>query len=152
MPIDLARLPTAADQLSDAWLGAALHASGALPAGARVASHSAQPLGAGGGLIGAAARVALRYAGDAGGAPERLIAKFPSPVPANRAVAETYDMYGREVRFYQELSGSTPIGHPRCYFAARAPSSSDFVLLLEDSPTCASATRSRAAISRTPRW
>jgi hypothetical protein len=130
--IDLSRLPQSADQLTPAWLTDVLRASGALPAGGRVAAVDAQPLAAGGGLIGVVARARLGYSGDAGAAPRTLIAKFPSPVAANRAVADTYDMYGREVRFYSELAAATPLPHPHCYFAGRAPSSSDFVLLLED--------------------
>ncbi len=132
MPIDLTRLPTSAEQLTPEWLTAALRSGGGLGAGERVAACEVRPLGAGGGLIGIVARVKLRYVGEAPGAPRQLIAKFPSPIAANRAVADTYDMYGREVRFYQELSATTPLLHPRCYLAARAPESSDFVLLLED--------------------
>lgn len=132
MTIDLSRLPQSAEQLTPAWLTAALRSGGVLGAGASVATCEARPLGAGGGLIGVVARAQLRYAGDAPSAPATLIAKFPSPVAANRAVAETYDMYGREVRFYQELAAATSLPHPRCYFAGRAPRGSDFVLLLED--------------------
>jgi len=130
--IDTSRLPTSAAQLTPEWLTSALRSNGVLRGDARVAQCEARALGAGGGLIGVVAKARLDYAGDADGAPRTLIAKFPSPVAANRAVAETYDMYGREVRFYQELSATTSLPHPRCYFAARAPSGSDFVLLLED--------------------
>lgn len=132
MAIDTTHLPTSAEALTPAWLTDALHSSGVLEAGARVASCDARPLGAGGGLIGLVARVRVEYAGAPGAAPREMIAKFPSPVAANRAVADTYDMYGREVRFYQEFSATTRLGHPRCYFAARSPANSDFVLLLED--------------------
>jgi len=132
VPIDLERLPQSAEQLSAAWLSDALRAGGVLPAAARVASVDARPLGAGGGLIGVVAKAHVGYSGDPGDAPRTLIAKFPSQVAANRAVADTYDMYGREVRFYQELSPTTRLPHPRCYFAARSARSSDFVLLLED--------------------
>jgi hypothetical protein len=130
--IDRTKLPQSADALTASWLTEALHEGGSLPRTSRVAHCDARPLGAGGGLIGVVGRVSLEYDGAAGVAPRTLIAKFPSPVAANRAVADTYDMYGREVRFYQELSPATTLPHPRCHFAARAPASSDFVLLLED--------------------
>ena len=132
MTIDLERLPQTAEQLSAAWLTEVLHSTGALAPSARVASVDARPLGVGGGLIGVVAKVHLTYSVDVGAAPRTLIAKFPSQIPSNRAVADTYDMYGREVRFYQELSPATRIPHPRCYFAGRSAKSSDFVLLLED--------------------
>jgi hypothetical protein len=130
--IDSTRLPLSADALTASWLTEALRSSGTLGASARVSRCDAKPLGAGGGLIGVVARVVLDYEGAAASAPRTLIAKFPSPVASNRAVADTYDMYGREVRFYSELSPTTPLPHPRCYLAARAPTSSDFTLLLED--------------------
>lgn len=132
MTIDPSKLPQRAEELSAAWLTEALHANGVLPAAARVAAVDARPLGAGGGLIGVVARAQLTFTGNPGDAPRTLIAKFPSPIAANRAVADTYDMYGREVRFYRELAATTPLPHPRCYFAERSPTSSDFVLLLED--------------------
>jgi len=132
MGIDLTRLPQSAEAISAAWLTDALRSSGAIGSSTRVARCDAKPLGAGGGLIGVVARVALEYAGEAGSAPRTLIAKFPSPIASNRAVADTYDMYGREVRFYSELAAATPLPQPRCFFAGRAPTSSDFVLLLED--------------------
>jgi len=132
LPIDTTRLPASAEQLTPVWLTDALRTGGVLDAGASVAKCEVRPLGAGGGLIGVVAKVRLDYAGAADGAPRTLIAKFPSPVAANRAVAETYDMYGREVRFYQELSAKTSLPHPHCYYAACAPRGSDFVLLLED--------------------
>jgi hypothetical protein len=126
------RLPIGVDQIDAAWLTDALRRSGVLAADAFVATCDARPLGAGGGLIGSLARAHVGYSGIATDAPRQLIVKFPSSVPANRAVADAFDMYGREVRFYQTLAATTSLGHPRCYFAARAADSSDFVLLLED--------------------
>ncbi len=125
-------LPRDAAALTPEWLSAVLRDGGMLGPDARVAGCHAVPLGAGGGLIGVVAKATLTYEGDAGTAPRMLIAKFPSPVAANRAVADTYDMYGREVRFYKHLSATTRLPHPRCYFAAQALDCSDFVLLLED--------------------
>jgi hypothetical protein len=130
--IDESRLPGSAEALTPDWLTEALMRGGVLGPTGRVSACEAAPLGAGGGLIGLVARVNVDYEGDADGAPRSLIAKFPSPLEANRTVAETYDMYGREVRFYRELAAYTPLPHPRCYFAAQAPQGSDFVLLLED--------------------
>jgi len=126
------RLPSAVEQFDAAWLTDALHAGGGLAAETFVAACEARPLGLGGGLIGSLARVRIEYGGAPTDAPTSLIAKFPSTVAANRAVADAFDMYGREVRFYQTLAATTSLGHPRCYFAARAATNSDFVLLIED--------------------
>jgi len=132
MAIDVTRLPGNVSSLDAAWLTDALRSSGVLSADSFVAACDAQPLGAGAGLIGMLGRVHLTFGGAPTGAPTRMIVKFPSAVPANRAVADAFDMYGREVRFYQTLASTTSIGHPRCYFAASAPTTTDFVLVLED--------------------
>ena len=132
MAIDTSRLPADAASLDPVWLTQALRSSGVLSSNSFVAACNAQQLGAGAGLIGMLARAQLTYGGAPTDAPTRMICKFPSTVAANRAVADAFDMYGREVRFYQSLAETTSIGHPRCYFAVSAPSTSDFVLLLED--------------------
>jgi hypothetical protein len=132
MAIDITHLPADVSNLDAAWLTEALRASGVLSGNSFVATCNAQQLGAGAGLIGMLGRVHLSYSGAPTDAPTRLIVKFPSNVPANRAVADTFNMYGREVRFYQTLAATTCIGHPHCYFAASATTNSDFVLLLED--------------------
>ena len=132
MAIDISRLPADVASLDAAWLTQALRISGVLSMRSFVAACDAQQLGAGAGLIGAVGRVQLTYGGAPTDAPTRMICKFPSAVTANRAVADAFDMYGREVHFYQSLAATTSLGHPRCYFAASATSTTDFVLLLQD--------------------
>ena len=132
MAIDFNRLPKNGDELTPQWLTEALRSSGTLSAGTHVATCSAEPLGAGGGLIAMLGRVRLTYGGEPTQAPTCMILKFPSSAPENRAVADTFDMYGREVRFYQTLAAETSIGLPQCYFAISAETSSDFVLMIED--------------------
>ena len=64
--------------------------------------------------------------------PRTLIPKFPTPTLENRAVANMYDMYGREFRFYTQVAPAVPLRSPVCYHAEFDPTNSDFVLLLED--------------------
>ena len=47
-------------------------------------------------------------------------------------VAETFDMYGRELRFYARLADQTTARTPAVYCAEYDPESSDFALLIED--------------------
>lgn len=62
-----------------------------------------------------------------------MIAKFPSPIPENRATGVTHHLYRREVRFYQKLARKAAIRSPTCYYGVLADDGSDdFVLLLED--------------------
>jgi aminoglycoside phosphotransferase (APT) family kinase protein len=108
------------DQLTSAWLSQAL--------GYTVHSCSVETLGEGGGLLGMVTRVTL----ESDGGPRTIIAKFPTQAPENRVVAETYDMYGREYRFYTQIAPTVPIRAPTCYHAQFNADNSDFVLLLED--------------------
>lgn len=114
------RFPTSPDQLSTDWLRHAL--------GFALSDFEVEPLGAGSGIIGLVTRVHL--ASPAG--PPSIIAKFPSPVAENRAVAQTYDMYGREVAFYRGIAPGISLRVPTCYYADLDRDTGDFVLLLED--------------------
>jgi len=116
--------PAAPDALTRRWLSAAL--------GTAVDAFDLAPLGEGVGVIGSVNRVRLRGAG----APASVIIKFPSPSADNRAVAQTYDMYGREVKFYREQAELVPVRTPHCYAAEFDAGSGDFVLLLEDLGSC----------------
>lgn len=114
------RFPTTPEELTATWLSERL--------GYQVRSFTVEPLGEGGGLLGLVTRAHL----DAGEGPATLIAKFPTKTQENRDVATTYDMYGREYRFYTQVAPHVPLRAPTCYFAAFNPENSDFVLLLED--------------------
>lgn len=112
--------PTSPEALSADWLGEALQQT--------VQGFGVEHFGEGAGVMGQVTRVHL----DGDGPVRSIIAKFASPAPENRAVAATYDMYGREVRFYQNIAPRIALRTPACYFAWHDPESNDFVLLLED--------------------
>lgn len=111
--------PVSPTGLSNEWLSKAL--------GYPVHSFEVEPLSEGGGLLGLVTR--LHLSADDG--PETMIAKFPAETE-NRAVAEIYDMYGREYRFYTQVAPTVPMRSPRCFHASFNPDNSDFLLLLED--------------------
>ncbi len=112
--------PTSPDQLTREWLSSAL--------GCHVNGFEVEPFGAGAGIMGQVTRVRLN--GDF--SKDTIIAKFPSPAAENREVARTYDMYGKEVRFYQSIAKTVPLRTPECYFAAHNRENQDFVILMED--------------------
>lgn len=112
--------PKTTTELTAEWLSAEL--------GHPVSSFKVAPLGEGIGVVGLVTRVTL--VSESG--PTSVIAKFPSLVPENRAVGETYDMYGREYRFYTDIAPKIPLRIPHCYHASYNPDTHDFVLLLED--------------------
>lgn len=116
----LSNFPTSPEELSAEWLGSKL--------GHTVNAFRIEPMGEGGGLLGLVTRVHL----ESNDGPASLIAKFPTKTEENRAVATTYDMYGREYRFYTQVAPNVPLRAPECYHAEFNPDNSDFVLLLED--------------------
>jgi hypothetical protein len=103
------------------WIEAALQS--ALPGASVAAVVSVDPIGTG--QMASCYRITLE---GAGGAPQRLIAKVPSP--GTSAVAE--GGYRNEVRFYQHVAPHATGRIARCYYAAMEPSGPRFVLLLED--------------------
>ena len=116
----MASFPSAPEQLDAAWLSAAL--------GHPVADFRVSHFSEGAGVVGLVTRVHLTAAQG----PPSIIAKFPSPTAENRAVAHTYNMYGREVHFYQKTAKTISLRTPICHHAEFDPQTQDFVLLLED--------------------
>ena len=119
MDVEL-EFPTAPEQLTTAWLSEVL--------GYQVDDFRVEEFGAGAGIIGMVTRVHLTSEHG----PDSIIAKFPSPAEENRAVAATYDMYQREINFYQDLAQHISLRVPDCYYARFNPEANLFVLLMED--------------------
>lgn len=116
--------PTQPDALTTAWLDQTLKAR----LNTTVTDFSVEFFGEGAGIIGQVTR--LRLATTEG---ERtVIAKFPSPAEENRGVAAIYDMYGREILFYEEIADLVSLRVPDCYFTAFNAESQDFIILMED--------------------
>lgn len=118
------RFPKGPEELTADWLSSVT--------GTDVRSFHVAPLGEGVGVIGWVNRVEL----DTDAGPRSVIAKFAARAPENRAVASTYDMYGREVRFYRNVASRLPIRTPVCLAAEHDPDTDDFVLVLEDLRDC----------------
>ena len=112
-------IPQSIDDLTPAWLTAALRAGGHLGP-ARVASVSSEVLGEGEGFVGQVVRLRLAYAEGDGG-PDSLIAKLPTRVAENRQLGEALGAYEREIRFYRELADRVPIRKPVCFHASMDP-------------------------------
>ncbi len=125
-------IPATPDDLTKQWLTGALHAGGRLAPGATVARFDFERVGEGVGFVGHIVRLRMRYDGDAAGAPPTLIAKFPSPDPGAREIANLYGMYEREVRFYTDVGSAVGMRAAECYYCAMEPERDLYVLLLED--------------------
>ena len=124
--------PTHPTELTTQWLTEALEAAGVLH-GAQVTGFTTTPVGEGIGMLGILVRVALSYDRPAPGAPQTLIAKFPSDVPTNREVGVTYRLYEREVNFYTRVRPQIEgLAAPECFGGQYEPATGDSFLLLED--------------------
>ena len=124
-------IPATMDEVTPAWLTAALRESGVLKT-ATVTSADRVTIGVGVGLLGDIARVTLTYDRDEPGAPATLVAKIPTADPGGRGIAQMLGFYEKEARFYTTLADQCAIGSPRCYYAAMKPEEVLFIILMED--------------------
>lgn len=124
--------PTHPGELTEAWLTETLRASGTLDPATSVSGFTTEPVGEGIGMLGVLVRVRLAYEPPAPNAPVSLIAKFPTTVAGNRAVAMAFRLYEREIRFYLDIAPQVEVSAPRCYGGEIDPVSGDAVLILED--------------------
>ena len=108
-----------------------LHAQGLSPA-SRIESFTLETIGEGVGFTSHLARLRLRYAGQADGAPASLVAKWSSSDPKVLAWMKRIRLYEREARFYTELADSSRLRTPHCFHAACDPDTGGCLLLLED--------------------
>ena len=116
--------------LTAAWLTAKLRQSGLLPAGLAIGEVAREQVGDGAGMMSELARLHLTYDGDAAQLPKSIVAKFPSRNPTNRAIAMSYNLYEREVRYFAELDPRTTAYSPNAFVSEIQ--GDNFLILMED--------------------
>jgi hypothetical protein len=125
----VAEPPAAADELTPAWLAAALD-------GAAVERIEVEPLGPGVGFLGDVARVRLAYREGGVTGPDTVIVKFPPADPGGRQVGAMLNVWAREQAFYQQIAPASPGAQvPHCHHVAADPERGRWVLVLEDCPS-----------------
>jgi hypothetical protein len=123
-------IPNAAVGITAPWLTSVLRASRRdLP---EIASMEVQRIAKGVGVLSEIYRLKLRYSGDGGAGPPSLIVKIPPQHQVIRNIAAADGFFEREVTFYRDLAGATPVRSAACYGAAYDPATANFVLVLED--------------------
>ncbi|MET0910604.1 MAG: phosphotransferase [Ilumatobacteraceae bacterium] len=127
----MSSFPTQPGDVTPEWLTAQLRDAGTLADGQTITEFRSEPVGEGAGMLGVIARLHLEYEGEPGPI-SSVVVKCATPTVANRAVAMTFHMYEREVRFFSELADRMRTGIPECYGAEIDVATGDFVLLLED--------------------
>jgi len=127
---DTVTLPSLPGGFTSAWLTQLLRAEGMIPAATQVARVDIAQVGEGVGMMSELCKLLLTYEGDANGAPTSFIAKYPSQNPTNREVAMSFNLYEREVRYFQELDPLTSALSPVAHVAHLQ--GDNFLLLLQD--------------------
>ncbi|MEX2372439.1 MAG: phosphotransferase, partial [Dehalococcoidia bacterium] len=128
IPVAASPIPSRLTDLEASWLTDALRACDAIGESCRVESIDVKQLGEGEGFLGELGRVRITYA-PAGAGPESVIAKFPSPIPENRALGMVFASYEKEILVYSELAPHFTVKIPRCYFGAYdAPKRSEAIV------------------------
>ena len=119
-------LPPTHDDITVDWLTQTVRGAGV---DATVGSFTRRAMGEGVGMMTALELVDLDY--DDGEGPATVVVKLPAANGANRAVALAFDLYRREVLFYQNVAERTSAGTPRVLLA-QVDSADEFALVLED--------------------
>ena len=123
--------PVSPEALTKEWLDQILDESASLSEGERLESFSFENISEGVGLLGIVVRVHLTY-NKTGKGPTSLVVKFATDAPENRELANTMNLYEREVIFFNEIAKGLEIPIPKCYFAAMDFDSGSDVIVLED--------------------
>ena len=123
-----------AEWLNDALFNSALlnskMANARIPTTSRIIAVSQSGVGDGVGMMSELSRLNLTWSTPSPGLPTSLIAKYASTNPTNRAAANGFHVYEREVRYFLEVDAVTTMRTPRCYFARLE--SDNYLLLMED--------------------
>ena len=106
--------PITPEGLNKEWLNQILHESGSLSEGEKVESFSFENISEGVGLLGIVVRVHLTY-DKVSKAPASLVVKFATDAMENRELANTMNLYEREVIFFNEIAQGLDIPIPKCY-------------------------------------
>jgi len=124
-------IPVSAQELTPEWLTWALRQGGRLADG-QVTSASPEEIGVGKGFASQLYRVKVEYSGNAESLPASFIAKLPPVLEFVRELLAAFGLDRREVHFYQELAGPSPLRVPICDWSALHPEVGYGALLLED--------------------
>ena len=125
----MAGFPSAPEAISIEWLNAQLSRKGLVEVPDAITGFEWQRVGTG--QVGDSVRLTLSYR-DGQTGPASLVAKLPSPDPTSRATAGAFQLYRKEVGFYQELAPHLEVRVPTTVASAISPQGDEFVILFED--------------------
>lgn len=131
MALDPNDYPLRPNDITAAWLEAALRNGDHLEAGVTITSMQRRPVGEGVGMLGLIEVVTPTYSTAATKAPTSVVVKYPTEVEGNLVVATTFNVYQREVLFCQRVAPKAGMRVPKVYFSAFKGETS-FIIVMED--------------------
>lgn len=112
-------IPSSIDEVTAGWLGEVT--------GLDIETSEAEQIGVGVGVSSSLYRMRL-----SGSCPESVVVKLPSLDEAAVFTSTILRMYHREVGFFAEIAGHSPVRVPGSYYGALDEETAKFVLVLED--------------------
>lgn len=124
-------IPERSKDITTDWLNKVLHDSGYLK-NENIMSIDIKPMAIGEGFVSEMARISLTYDKDDSRQPKTMIAKMPTSYESALAVALMFNLYEREIRFYAEVAGESPIRTPGLIYWDVDSKLKRYILIMED--------------------
>ncbi|KKN40027.1 hypothetical protein LCGC14_0737490 [marine sediment metagenome] len=124
-------IPKGTNRITAEWLDKVLHNSGYLK-DFSIESISREPWGVGEGFMSDMARLKITYDKEYPGLPKTMIAKMPTTFKTAKAVALQYNVFEKEIRFYNEIAPKSSIRVPDLIYSDYDLEAKKFILILED--------------------
>ncbi|MEM9894106.1 MAG: phosphotransferase [Actinomycetota bacterium] len=122
-------LPDNGESVTVEWLTEVLRTSGAIDGDTTVATVDCARWESGG-LLSYLYRAELGY--DGGDGPASLVLKFPTDLPNQRAMADAFGIYRKEVVWYRDIAPRSDVEIPLIHAAMITDDASNYCVVMED--------------------
>ncbi len=122
-------LPDDGESVTAEWLTAVLRTSGAIGDETTVSGAACERWESGG-LLSHLYRADLAYEGGDG--PASLVLKFPTDLPNQRAMADAFGIYRKEVVWYRDIAPRSDVEIPVIHAAMITDDASNYCVVMED--------------------
>jgi len=124
-------IPKRTKRITSEWLNHTLHDSGYLK-DSNIESISREPWGKGEGFMSDMARLTITYDKESPNLPKTMIIKMPTTFRTALDIGLQYNVYEKEIRFYNEIAPKSPIRVPGLIYSDYDLEAKKYILILED--------------------